>query len=51
MNKVMVLVQQYLIDFIAEAQGKEAIVIKSFANIFAVGFQQVNTKQYSIQYH
>lgn len=48
MNKVMVLAQQYLIYLIAEAQGKEASVIKSSANVFAASFQQVNNKQYSI---
>lgn len=47
----MILAQQYLINLIAKAQGKEAIVIKSLANVFAVSFQQVNNKQYSIQYH
>lgn len=48
MNKVMVLAQKYLIYFIADAQGKEASVIKSSAKVFAVSFQQVNNKQYSI---
>lgn len=48
MNKVMILAQQYLIYLIAEAHGKEAIVIKSSANVFAISFQQVNNKQYSI---
>lgn len=51
MNKVMVLAQQYLISFIAKGRGKEAIAIKSFANVFAVSFQPLNNKQYSIQYH